>query len=231
MKAARIAVSPDVAVMLRALRNQLTEDFMEELSSYHEEVEIHREKDAQQFASLRDEGQYLRGEVLEIQQLLAAVKEGIDELRRALQEHQGAVKSAIETEVRSQFADRNRELLSLVSALPLPQVHVETVAPNINVETRTPIVNVETVAPNINVAAPNIILPEGAIRVDVKQEPSLVTVNPQIHLPKQSPATVTVTPDFHPEVNVVLPSRRTVTKTIEYEDGKPVRIIEEDQGA
>ena len=143
---------------------------------------------------------------------------------------------AISKELKSHFEDRNSELLALIRAIPLPQVHVETKSPIVNVA--APTVNPQIHVPKdavkvdmqpsvVHVAAANVNIPKDAIKVNVESKPSVVNVSPQINVPKQAPPTINVNPELHPVFHVDASRKGKVTKKIIYEKGKPVQIIEE----
>lgn len=63
---------------------------------------------------------------------------------------------------------------------------------------------------------PQVIFPEHAIQVDVKQDPPQIQVN---------------VPEMKPVINMEVPKKTTTTKSIVYEGNRPSRIIEETENS
>ncbi len=225
--------SPDLRVLAKAVKDEVVErvlDKMQEqslslLESVWESLLEHRKQDSQRFQRIEDELKVLRKECTErtseIQELRSGLKEIHGELKQVENRLKGDVVSFVSTEVGSQLGASNERLKVLIGALPLPKVTVENKAPVINVPKQD--------SPTINVAAPNVNLPKDSITVNVESKPSVVNVNPNINVPKQAPPTINVNPELHPEIHVDTSRKGKITKTIEYEKGKPVRIIEESE--
>ncbi len=223
--------SPDLRVLAKAVKDEVVErvlDKMQEqslslLESVWESLLEHRKQDSVRFQNIEDELKSLRKECTEktseIQELRRGLKEIHGELKEVENRLKGDVSAFVGKEIGSQLGASNERLKVLIGALPLPKVTVENKAPVINVPKQD--------SPTINVAAPTVNLPKDSITVNVESKPSVVNVNPKITIPKQASPTINVNPELHPEIHVDTFRKGKVTKTIEYEKGKPVRIIEE----
>ncbi len=222
--------SPDLRVLAKAVKDEVVErvlDKMQEqslslLESVWESLLEQRKQDSQRFQKIEDELKASRENhahcLAEVKELYQNLEDLQKQLKQAKEQLKGDVVSFVNAEVGSQLGASNERLKVLIGALPLPKVTVENKAPIVNVETKSPV---------INVAAPTVNLPKDSITVNVESKPSVVNVNPKITIPKQVPPTINVTPELHPEIHVDTSRKGKVTKTIEYEKGKPVRIIEE----